>query len=378
MSKPKKRGNNQGSIYQIKDRRWVSAITVGYNQNGNPKRKISYSRTKKEAQKKLVEAQYMYQTGQLTQEKLQDISLNQWLDIWLENYKKNSVKAKTYISYQEMIEFYLKPELGHVKLKDLSIIQVQMFANKMQVSPRTVQYTISILKQALNQAQAQGYVNSNVASSVSLPRQAQAKARALSATEAEKIFSVIDNPIHYAIYYSLLSTGVRRSELLALKWENVSLKEKTFNISKTITKDANNSWIIDTPKTPESVRTFSIPDKLVTVLRSHRSKQNKQILQAGNLYNNNNFIFCKDDGDMYCPHYISRRWNMYAKKAGIESNLHMLRHTFATMALQNGVDITTVSKMLGHKNVTTTLNIYSHTLPNSTEKAAGVINALLP
>lgn len=374
----KRRGNNEGSIYQIKNGRWVAAITIGYNKNGNPKRKVYYGRTRKEAQEKLVKAQHLFNTGKLTQKSLKNITLAEWLDTWLNVFKKNAVKATTFRSYQKIIELYIFPELGHVQLKNLSTPQIQMCINSLEVSPRTVQYAVTILRQALKQAQAQGYVNSNVAVNVALPRSTQGKARALTLEEIKKVFSIINNPIHYTIYYALLSTGVRRGELIALKWQDVNLENKVFNINNAVTKNVEGKWVVDSPKTAESIRAFTIPDKLVAVLKKHRSKQNKQILRARSLYNNQNFIFCRDDGERYDPDYISRRWKMYCDKVGIKSNLHELRHTFATLSLQGGVDVTTVSKMLGHRDVTTTLNVYSHILPNSTEKAASLINTLLP
>lgn len=375
-----RRGNNEGSIYQAKDGRWVAALTVGYDKKGKQKRKVWYGKTRREVQEKLTEALNLQRQGQLTLKSLENITIKEWLNLWLEEYKQHSLKPRTFLSYQKIAEIYLVPELGKIRLKNLTTNQIQKAINSLasKVSSRTVEYAISILKQALKQAMVEGYIYNNPALNVSLPRKEQGNVTSLTLKEVEKVFSIIENPAHYIIYYTFLSTGIRRGELLALKWNEVDLSGQVFNIKWGITKDLDGKWGIDTPKTPESTRSFTIPDKLAVMLKKHQLEQKKQILKAGIAYNNQGLVFAKDDGNFYDPDYISRRWKMYCDKLAINSNLHELRHTFATFALQSGMDITTVSKILGHKDVTTTLNIYSHILPDSTKKVAKTINELLP
>ncbi len=375
-----KRSNSEGSIYRRKDGRWAGAITIGFSPDGKQKRKYFYGKTKKEVQEKLTKAKYLQQTGRLSLNSIENVTLTKWLEHWLENYKKNSVKPKTYVSYKQVIENYLIPGLGKSKLRELSTNRIQKTINDLagRVSPRTVEYTISILRQALNQAIVEGYMHSNPAQNIALPRKKERKVRSFTETETEKIFSIIEDPLHYIIYFSYLSTGVRRGELLALRWEDINLTDRTFSINRGITKDLDDKWVIDTPKNEESIRIFTIPDRLVVELKKHQLEQKKQILKVGKLYNNQGLAFAKDDGSFYTPEYITRRFRRYCHKIGIDGTLHELRHTFATFALQSGMDITTVSKMLGHKDVTTTLNIYSHVLPHSTERVAKTINELLP
>jgi len=165
--------------------------------------------------------------------------------------------------------------------------------------------------------------------------------------------------------------------MLALKWDDIDLNRKTISIKRALTK-GEEGWIIDTPKTEESIRKFSFPNELYIELRRHKIRQKKQNMKAGKAYTDKGYVFCKDDGSLFDPDHITRVFKKYANLAGLDFHLHELRHTFATLALQNGVDITTVSKMLGHKDVTTTLNIYSHLLPESTEKLAKTIDVFLP
>lgn len=373
-----RRGDNEGSIYRRGDGRWTAAVTVGYDKNGKQKRKVFYGKTRAEVAQKLNEALQLQRKGRLTLKSVESITLADWLEYWLINYKKIAVKPRTYTSYQQVVYDYLTPELGNILLKDLSINEIQKAINNLttKVSSRTTEYAISILRQALKQAMAEGYMYNNPAHNIALPRKTQKNVSSLTLEEVKKVFGIIKDPIHYIIYFGYLSTGVRRGELLALKWNDVA--NNVMDINKAISKDINDKWVVGTLKNKESIRSFAIPDKLVSALKEHKHKQDKQIDMAGKLYNNQNYIFCKDNGELYTPGYITRRWNIYCQKVGIDSNLHELRHTFATMALQNGVDVTTVSKMLGHKDVTTTLNIYSHILPDSTKKAAEIINGFLP
>ncbi len=375
-----KRSNAEGSIYRRKDGKWVGALTIGFDTNGKQKRKYYYGKTKKEVQEKLVKALHLQQKGQLTLKSLENITIAEWLDTWLIDYKQNAVKPRTFLSYQNTIELYINPLLGNTQLKNLTTNQIQKAVNELslKVSPRTIQYSITILRQALKQALLEGYIFSNPALHISLPRSVTGQIRALNKQEVEKVFAVIENPIHYVIYFTLLSTGIRRGELLALKWRDINLKKRTVSIRGAVTKNEHGKWVVDTPKTQSSIRSFSISTELSSILKKHQIEQNKQILQAGSLYNNQDFIYCKDNGERYNPDHITRRYKKYCKKVGIDSNLHELRHTFATFALQSGMDITTVSKMLGHQNVTTTLNTYSHLLPDSTEKVAETVSLLLP
>lgn len=378
--KMSKRSNAEGSIYRRKDGKWVGALTIGFDGKGKQKRKYYYGKTKKEVQEKLVKALHLQQKGQLTLKSLENITVEKWLDTWLVDYKQNAVKPRTLLSYKNTIELYINPNLGNMQLKSLTTNQIQKAVNNLslKVSPRTVQYSITILRQALKQALLEGYIFSNPALHISLPRVVTGQIKALNKQEVEKVFAVIENPIHYVIYFTLLSTGIRRGEILALRWQDIDLKKRIISINYAVTKNRKGEWVVDTPKTQNSIRSFSISAELASMLKKHQVEQNKQILQAGSLYNNQDFIYCKDNGERYNPDHITRRYKKYCKKVGIYSNLHELRHTFATFALQSGMDITTVSKMLGHQNVTTTLNTYSHLLPDSTEKVAETVSLLLP
>lgn len=378
----RKRSNNEGSIYRDKKGRWVAALTVGYcPKTGNRKRKVFYGKTRREAQEKLNEALVRQQQGQLTMASVSTITVKQWLESWLPTYKEISVKRKTYDSYKQVINDYIVPGLGQVRLTQLSPKQVQTFINKLsrekELSPRTVEYAKVILSSALNTAINEGYIHKNPAAKVKLPKKAPSQARSMSPEQLERFMESITNRTHYSIYYTAVSTGLRRGELLALRWADVDFQAKTLHVNQNLLK-TDGEYYFDTPKTPESIRGFTIPDKLVAELKSYKAHQNKDRLLMGELYNDHDLIFAKTDGTPFDPGYVTRKFGMLCDKLGLDFTLHELRHTFATLSLLNGVDITTVSKMLGHKDVTTTLNIYSHVLPDSTDRLARTVDAFLP
>ena len=156
----RKRANNEGSIYRDKKGRWVAALTLGYCPNtGKRKRKVFYGKTRKEVQEKLNKALVMQQQGQLTMASVSAITVRQWLEIWLPTYKKISVKRKTYDSYEQVVNDYIIPGLGHIRLTKLSPNHVQTFINNLSekgLSPRTVEYAKVILNSALKAAINEG------------------------------------------------------------------------------------------------------------------------------------------------------------------------------------------------------------------------------
>ncbi len=219
-----RRGHNEGSIYQREDGRWVGVIDLGYH-GGKRKRKSFYGSTRREVQQKLIAALRDRQTG-LPGGYDDRQTVEQFLNHWLENSVKPSVRPKTYTSYAQLVRLHLAPELGRIRLTKLSPQDVQRFINRKLVSglsPRTVEYCRAVLRRALNQAVRWGYVPRNVATLVDAPRSERPDPEPLTPEEVRAFLEAVKEDRLAALYSVAIALGLRQGEALGLRWEDVDL-----------------------------------------------------------------------------------------------------------------------------------------------------------
>lgn len=378
--------------------KWYYSFDVG-KVNGKRKR---YERvggkTKAEAQRKLAIAMSQYNnTGKKF--KTSEISVSDYLDYWLDNYVKINCKYNTLANYKRNIENHIKPELGIYKLKSLDPSTLQEFINRKYLAGFSKNHLANIktvLSGSMRMAvQPYKFIQSNPMQYVKLPKKINKrkntnKKKILSNAEVNNIFnrfSFGDN-----LYIPLViayHTGLRASEVCALTWDRINENKLTVD---RILINKNGNWNFGPPKTKSSNRTIKIGKTLLEILKKHKEKQ-LEFKEHGGIYYKKyaekkgaiiqapgslKFICTKQDGTLLTPNslkYLSRVVNY---ELNIDFNFHALRHTHATMLIENGANIKAVQSRLGHARISTTMNTYAHVTEKMTNEVVDLLEENLP
>ncbi|WPX08230.1 tyrosine-type recombinase/integrase [Anaerocellum danielii] len=385
-TKTKKRGNNEGSIYKRKDGLWCGQITIGRDENGRQKRQYFYGRTRQEVAEKIAKALNDIATGVYVDPA--KLTLKDWLNTWLWEYKKQTLRPSTFQDYEGIINNHIVPSVGNYKLKDLRPEHLQALYNskcESGLSYSTIKHIHVILHSALDQALKNGLVVRNVSEATTLPKAKDKKEiRVLSLEEQKRFIAALEGERLRPAFLLALASGVRLGELLALKWDCVNLKEGTITVKRSLkrikTYDKNlptkTMLAFQEPKTASGIRTIPIPPAIVEELKEHRKRQLEEKLKAGNLYEDNNLVFATELGTPIEPRNFLRTFYRIIKRANLDVNFHALRHTYATRLLEANEHPKVVQELLGHKDISTTLNIYSHVMPEIKKAAAMKLNNL--
>ena len=321
-----KRGNGEGSVCRRPDGRWQGSITIGRDDRGRLIRKYFYGKTRKETSEKLNRAIEELRDNRFIN-KSDNPTVEQWCHEWLWSYKRNSVKQKTFDQYETILRTHIIPDIGDIRLADLKTMHIQRIINKMYdsgLSHRTIEVMKIVMHAALKQAQRNKLVGENVCENVVLPRKQPKRIRVLNEDEQTKLIAALkDNYIGRGLLFALY-TGMRRGEVLALKWSDYDKNEKTISITKalsrvrTYNKDGNKTMLtVTTPKTDTSIRTVPLIDKAVELLAEHKRKQERYMELVGDYYTDNDLIFSSSRGDYLDPGNFNRKLNKTVKKIGI-------------------------------------------------------------
>lgn len=248
------------------------------------------------------------------------------------------------------------------------------------LSARTVKYVQGILQQSLNQAIQAKLIAYNPASSqsIKLPKQQKPDIQPLYTEQARAFLQTIKDNWLYSLYLTDISTGLRRGELLGLKWQDIDFQGKTATIKRSLIQIGSVVEIQESVKTKTSRRVVSLTDDVLVEMKRLRRRQAQDKLCLGEAYQNNDFVFCWQDGRPLRPDYAYHHFKKLLKEQNLPTcRFHDLRHSFSTIMLEQGVDLQTVSTMLGHNSISITADIYTHVRQEIKAKAADKINAAL-
>ena len=294
---------------------------------------------------------------------------------WLES-KELNLKETTISRYRQQVEWYIKPSLGRYPISALNVSIIQNWVNDiykhpptmknngMALSPKTVKNIFLNLQAALNYAVFMKLIPDNPCSHVNLPTLVHHEVEAFDEDDVRKILLCAKGSDLYFPIYLLIHTGMRRGELLGLKWENVHLEEEHPYIDIVQTRlSACGKEVIDTPKTESSKRKIYLSSQAKKEFQRYRIWAKEVLLRYGKIQSSSDFVIIREDGKLDEPNNFTRRWNKFLEQNGIRQlKLHGLRHTCATMLLKNNVDIKTISNRLGHSDTSMVLNVYGHSL----------------
>lgn len=369
-----RRGHGEGSIYRRKDGRWTAAITLE-----NHKRKTFYGETRKEVQDKLNAALHEQKQGMLATGPHQ--LFKTYIERWLEEVYKPSVKLLSYQQYRSAVKNHLIPGLGHLPLQKITAAKIQsLYAEKLNdgLAPRTITFIHAVLHSALENAVRWGLISRNVAKLVSLPRTQRYEAKTLTAEQAKKLLEFARESRIEALLVMAVTTGMRRGELLALHWEDVDFDKGVVYVRRTVNRITGHGYKETEPKTKSSRRRIVLPEMAMKALKEHRAHQDEVRIKAGEKWSEQGIVFCNLDGGHMNPERMVTVFHKLLADAGLpDMRFHDLRHSAATILLVAGVHPKVVQERMGHTTIALTMDIYSHVLPSMQQEVAEKIDEML-
>ena len=366
-----KRGQNEGSIRKRKDGTWEARVTIGISADGKQQRKSLYGKTRQEVSAKMTDLLNNLQKGIITNPT--EMTLAEWLDFYMLEYKKQYVKPTTYNNYTVKVKNHIKPAIGHYKLKALRQDIIQKFVNSLSgkgLAPSTVIDIFKVLSNALETAVDDGLIVRNVANRVKLPKTTKPQITVLTQEQQNAFVEQAKVTYMGVVYIFDLCTGMRLGELLGLKWQDIDFEQNQLHIKRIIrkVKDPDNPeehWHLEfgTPKTPTSERIIPLNETAIKVLADVWEQQEKNKEKASTAYEDNDLVFCTQLGRPLDPTNMRRTCYSICAKIGV-SNIHphCLRHTFTTRGAENNVDVRVMQKFLGHATIKETADTYTHVL----------------
>ena len=378
----KKRANGEGNIRKRADGRWEGRYTAGYHpETGKRIIKNVLGKTQAECKAKLKKA--IEESQSLDVGRADEYTVAAWLRTWFELYAKPHIRPSTMNYYHRNIEQHIIPAIGDIPLNKLTTRDLQKLCNDLQSNGRlrkvqkkekpglsnsTVRGIHMMLHNALDRAMKEKLILSNPTENCIIPKIEKQEMKILRPDPISSYLNAAERRNALPMFYLELVSGLRKGELTALLWSDLDIQNRTISVSKQYVKNPNGELALTRPKTETSVRKVSIPQEAVDLLISEHDK-----------HPDNPYMFPSPiTGEMYYPDSIVNLHKKILKDAGLPHiRFHDLRHTFATLALQNGVDVKTVSSMLGHYDAGFTLRTYTHATRQKQDEAAQTMGSFM-
>jgi len=387
-----RRDRGDGSLRRRPNGSWEGRFSYLDDVTGKRVSKSVYSPTQSEAKRKLKDLIKAIEnppeeTEYVTPTKL---TFGEWLDTWMKEYKKNGVRPATYTSYHHNIEAHIRPALGNMELQKVRPEHIQKLLNDMSagigkdapLAPWTVLKVKNIISGAMEQAIRNQIIPYNPAKASVPPKLEQKDIRILTEPEQQTFMKAVVGHRLEALYKLALATGMRRGELMALTWDCVDFKSNNIAVRGSISrvKDPDTGITalrFSEPKTKAGRRQVPILPNIVPVLKEHKARQDAEKAEAGSAWNSENLVFCSNVGTVIEPRRVCTTMDKITDAAGLPRfTFHALRHTFATRMLEANVPAKVVQDVLGHADVTLTLNTYSHVIGSTAHEQMAKINNL--
>ena len=373
----RKRKDGQGTVRLRADGRWEGRHIVGYDENGTAKTKNVLAKTKAECIEKLKELQTEY--CEVAPFKIKPgMRFGDWISYWYENHAKPTLRPTTQESYRRWIEVHIIPAIGQIPLNKLTQADCQKFLNMLksdgrklhrnskgtELAEKSVRNCYHVLKMSLDRAVTDGLIKKNPAIGCKLPPLKTKEMKILSKEEIQRFMVQAKEEGLYELFLLELTTGLRRGEILALTWDDLNVKTGELHINKQFTP-AGGKATISEPKTKAAFRTIVLPPVMVELLMEYKKGVFSHLMFPSRI---------KPEQPID-PGYVRKRLQQILERADCKRvRFHDLRHTFATMSLEHGMDVKTLSTIIGHVSSQTTLNIYTHITGEMQENAAARID----
>ena len=405
-----KSANGNGGASKRADGTWQWRISLP-----DGRRIYGYGKDQAEARRRCLEKAALAEQGVDYTKSRQKVS--DYFAWWLADVAAPRCSPKTLRTYSDLVRLHIVPELGRIDVGKLTAQHIQTFLRKKELerkyspeqvealvrereragnlspeqrqalrrekeqerkhSPRTVAHIQGVLRTALNDGVRLGVLARNVAALTDPPRRHTVEREPLTAEEARALLAAAESDRLAALYRLALTPGLRRGELLGLRWQDVDLDAGRLRVVRTLQR-VNGVIVVKEPKTERSRRTLSLGPAAVAALRAHRDRQEFERKAAGTRWRESGHVFTTTIGTTIDPDRLNKGYKALLKRAGLrDQRFHDLRHTAATLMLRDGLPVHEVSAVLGHSQTSTTLNVYSHVLPGAHERAAAAMDRLL-
>ncbi len=388
-----------GTIRQRSDKRWEARYTIGRDPGtGKQVQRSIYGASQQEVRKRLQEISVQIEQG--TYVTPSRMTVGQWLEVWQQDYL-GGIKPNSQKLYAQQIRLYLMPALGAVKLTDLSPHMIQRTYNSLLkphtivttaktkdakpikkerpgISPKSLKNIHGIFHHSLKQAVRLGYLKSNPADAVMLPRCERKEIHFIDDEYIPLLLEAIkgnryENPIRFALF-----TGLREGEIIGLRWDAVDFSSGAITISRQLQRDREKGGQFHFVSLKnDRTRKIQAPPFVLDILKEERRRQNENRLHLGKAWQNEwGLVFVNELGEFIRPNALYRAFKKVCVDIGIpQTRFHDLRHTYATLALQNGDDIKTVQEAVGHATASFTLDVYGHVSQRMKQESANRMQA---
>ena len=378
---------------------WQVRVRIGAKPNGKPLEVVKSFKLQRDAKSFLNKLLQDRANGTaVAQAKM---TLNVYLDHWLEASVKQGVRTQTAESYRDVLDRYVRPGLGARRVDQLTALAIQRHLQALgervttrrvqdsatgklkkverRLSPRTIRYAYSVLSAALKQAVKWRIIPHNPATDVEVPRQPRREMQALGKDQAVEFLEAVRGTKHEVLFTLALATGMRPGEYLALKWSDIDLDRGMVTVQRTLVR-TKGGWHFGEPKTSRARRTLPIPSTVTAMFRQHRVSQLEQRMKVADAWEDNGLVFTNEIGQPLERHnLLNRHFKPLLKAAALPVTLRLydLRHSAATLLLTAGIHPKVASERLGHSSIVMTLDTYSHVQPDMQKEASDKMEELL-
>jgi integrase len=364
---PRPRASGESSIFKGEDGRWHGFVSMGKKDNGRRDRRHVSGAKRADVVAKVRAIETKRDAG-MVEAAGRAPTVGEWLDHWLDHIAARKVRARTLESYESTVRLHLRPGVGHQRLDRLQPEHLERLYAALAdkgLSPASILRAHRVLSRALKVASQRGKVARNVATLVDPPVVRRPEvALPLSAQEVKRVMATAQEHRNAARWTVAMAVGLRQSEALALCWADVDLEHATLTVRRGVHRVRGQGLVYEEPKADRSRRTVALPAPLVEALRAHRAAQLEERLAAGAEWVDLDLVFAQRNGKGIERKCDWRAWKALLRKAGVRDiRVHDGRHTAATLLLSEGVHPRVVMEVLGHAQMRTTTDTYSHVMP---------------
>lgn len=368
----KKRGNSEGTIHKLPSGSWRAQVSL-------EGRRLSHtSKTRQEAQQWIKEISRQIDGG-LRSASL-DIMVTDYMDEWLNGIKVTNQKNSS-AQYEQITRDYINPYIGSKRLRDLRTNDVQNLYNKLAgdgIGVYAISKVHTVLHSALQQAVKAGMLHQNPATNAKPPKKPAHEMRVLTENQVRQLLISAQGHRWEALFHLAVVTGMRQMELLGLKWSDLDWEKGVIRVERQLSRDSHSGATFASPKTNFGKRAVILGEKTLDLLRAHREKQQVLAGDAGEKWIDYGLIFTTSWGTPINHRNLTREYKNLLRLAGLpDIRFHDLRHTAASLMLNNNVAPIVVSRRLGHAKASITLDIYGHLIPGMQEEAARKMDNLV-
>ena len=377
MTTRSRRGHGEGTVYQRPDGRWTAQIDLGWV-GGRRRRKTVYANSERDVLVKRDQVRNKLVRGVNFTDAPRTVE--DWMKEWLKTVKAgDGTSASTLERYGQVVRVHIIPAIGRIKLTALTPRDVQLMVSQLRqtAAPASVIKIHGVLRNALSDAERMDLIPRNVARAVRSATLTRTERRALTVGEATKLLAQLQGDRLEGVFTLALSTGLRRGELLGLRWQDTDLESRMLFVRQTLQRVDGELRFVP-PKTHRSTRSVPLSQLAVSALSAQRVRQAEDRLLVGPAWEDHGLVFATHIGTPLEPRNVNRRFSTARSAAGLQwVRLHDLRHAFATFLLDQGEELRTVMDLLGHSTIRLTADTYGHVLPSRARSAVDAIDRVL-